>query len=713
MSSRGLPHGPAPNNDETSEATSIAGPLFPGGAGAVPSSLDECIRRGTAWLLEKQEPGGFWAGRLQSNSCMEAEWLLAMHFLGVGGSPRHEKVVRSILNEQREDGSWDVYHGAPCGDINTTVECYAALRACGLEKESAALRRAGTWILDNGELAGIRNFTKYWLALIGEWPWEQTPALPPEQIFLPTWLPLSIYRFASWARGTIVPLSILSARRPVRPLPEGRRLDELFPGGRSNFDFKLPLMQGRASWERCFYLIDRVLHRYRDLGVTPARETAIRACIEWIIRRQEPDGTWCGIQPPWIYSLLALHTEGFGLDHPVIKSSLAAFDSHWFCEHDGGCYLQASESPIWDTILSLRALLDCGLDVRDRPSLQQALEWLLGKQIHTRGDWAVRAPGTNGGGWAFQHYNGYYPDVDDTAVIVAVLAGLRASAPDPGEIDRAIECAVEWILSMQCSNGGWAAFDRDNNEKLVTKIPFCDFGELLDPPSVDVTAHVVEALAVLSYDAAHPAMAKALAYIHGEQESDGSWFGRWGVNHIYGTAAVLPALQATGEDMKKPYVRRAAEWLAGRQNGDGGWGESPASYVDKSLRGVGPSTASQTAWAVMALLALGTHEFDLNISKGVDYLVATQKNGTWEEPFYTGTGFPGYGTGQRLENGDRGGAQGLEMQRAFMLNYTLYRHYFPLMALGRAERHLQAGRQLPKAEPARKTGSKRKGRASA
>lgn len=520
----------------------------------------------------------------------------------------------------RQSGSWDVYHGAPCGDINTTVECYAALRAFGLEKDSGALRKAREWILANGGLTGIRNFTKYWLALIGEWPWEHTPALPPEQMLLPSWIPFNIYRFASWARGTMVPLSILSARRPVRPPAEGRRLDELFPCGRSHFNFKLPLKQGWASWEKSFYLLDRILHHYTDFGIVPSRETAIKACIEWIIRRQEPDGTWCGIQPPWIYSLLALHSEGYGLDHPVMKSGLAAFDSHWFCEHDGGSYLQASESPIWDTILALRALVDCGLDIRGYPSLKRALEWLMEKQIHVKGDWAVKVPKTNGGGWAFQHYNGYYPDIDDTAVIVTVLAQLRASVPNSGEIDRAIQRAVEWILSMQCSNGGWAAFDKDNDAKLLTKIPFCDFGELLDPPSVDVTAHVVEALALLGYDATHPVMAKALAYIHSEQEPDGSWFGRWGVNHIYGTAAVLPALQTVGEDMKEAYILRAADWLAGRQNPDGGWGESPASYVDKSLRGVGPSTASQTAWAIMALLALGTHEFDSSILGGVNYL---------------------------------------------------------------------------------------------
>lgn len=656
------------------------------------SALDRCIREGIAWLVDNQNPEGFWAGRLQSNSCMEAEWLLTMHFLGIGPSPRLDKLVRSILNEQREDGSWHVYYGAPDGDINTTVECYAALRAWGYDKEDGSLRKAREWILSNGGLGAVRNFTKYWLALVGEWPWKETPSLPPELIFMPLWTPFNIYRFGSWARSTMVPLCILSARRPVRPLAPGRRLDELFPGGRARFNFKLPLSKGWLSWERCFYLLDRALHRYVDIGVTPVRESAVRACIEWIVRRQESDGTWCGIQPPWVFSLIALHSEGYSLDHPVMKSSLAAFESHWFWEENGGLYLQASESPVWDTILSMRAFLDCGLELRDCPSLSSSLAWLMGKQIHTWGDWAVTVRNAAGGGWAFEHCNSYYPDVDDTAVILAVLSEMRPSAPDAGGIDRAIERAVEWVLAMQCSNGGWAAFDRNNEGRLVTKIPFCDFGELLDPPSVDVTAHVVEALAVLGYGAEHPAVARALTFIRREQESDGSWFGRWGVNHIYGTAAVLPALQAAGEDMGKPYLRRAAEWLVQRQNSDGGWGESPVSYIDRSMRGVGNSTASQTAWAILALTAIETHDYDPSMRRGVDYLVATQKERTWEEPFYTGTGFPGYGTGKRLENGERSSNQGVELQRSFMINYTLYRHHFPLMALGRARRHLVCAR---------------------
>lgn len=677
--------------DEHSAPEEHRNPVSPS---SLSTMLDEGIRDAVDWLVRDQHPEGYWAGMLQSNSCMEAEWVLGMHFLGIEDDPKRDGVIRAILREQRADGSWEVFHRAPNGDINTTVECYAALRASGLDPESEPLGKAREWILANGGLSSIRNFTKYWLALIGEWPWEGTPAIPPELIFLPPRMPLNIYHFASWARSTIVPLSILSARRPVRPLPEGRRLDELFPRGRAGFDFRLPRKNGWGSWEGFFHLSDHLLRHYARIRRTPWRETAIGACREWIIRRQESDGAWSGIQPPWIYSLLALHIEGYGLDHPIISAGLRAFDAHWSYERNGGIYLQASESPVWDTILSLRALADCGEGRDCPPSITSGVAWLLKKQITSCGDWSVRVRGVSCGGWAFQRANNFYPDVDDTAVALEVLARLRPCVPSEAALDRAIHAARDWLLAMQCSNGGWAAFDRDNDFKLVTKIPFGDFGELLDPPSVDVTAHVIEALAALGYDKASREVAAALEFIRREQEVEGSWFGRWGVNHIYGTAAVLPALQAIGENMSADYVVRAAHWLASRQNADGGWGESPASYMDDSMRGVGESTASQTAWAVMGLTAVDGNLHDDAIRRGIGFLLFTQTGGTWDEPQYTGTGFPGYSVGERVRLRELGPSlkQGTELQRAFMINYNLYRHYFPLMALGRAKDYFKRRR---------------------
>jgi squalene-hopene/tetraprenyl-beta-curcumene cyclase len=388
---------------------------------------------------------------------------------------------------------------------------------------------------------------------------------------------------------------------------------------------------------------------------------------------------------------MALRALGFPLDHPVIDKGLKAFDAHWSYERNGGIYLQASESPIWDTLLALAALLDCNQDIETAPMMGPAIEWILNKQITTGGDWQVKVREVSCGGWAFERENTFYPDIDDTAVAMIVLSRARRFYTDPSRIDRALRLAVDWTLAMQCSNGGWAAFDKDNSNTLVTRLPFSDFGEMLDPPSVDVTAHVVEALGYLGRTLKDPNVAKAVNYIQTEQEADGSWFGRWGVNHIYGTAAVLPALVAVGEDMTAAYVQNAATWIADRQNPDGGWGETCASYMDNTLRGKGDSTPSQTGWAVMALLSAAPRRYDEPIRRGIRYLLTSQKEGTWDEPQYTGTGFPGYGIGARTDLDHNGTTleQGTELSRGFMLNYNLYRHYFPLMALGRARNHFQ------------------------
>jgi len=653
--------------------------------------LDRAIGGALRWLEANQKRDGFWVGILQSNSCMEAQWVLAMHFLGIDNDPKYDGVVRSILKEQRSDGSWEVYYNAPQGDINATIECYAALRASGMDRESEPLSKARQWIFDHGGVEGVRVFTKFWLALIGEWPWQATPSLPPELIFLPSWSPFNIYQFASWARATIIPLCILSARRPVRPLPEGRRLDELFPQGRDSLLRDRSLGDLGLSWETFFTIVDRVLRKYVEFPVKPGRASASRLCAEWIIRHQDADGAWGGIQPPWIYSLMALHAEGYSLDHPVMANGLKAFDAHWSYEKDGAIYLQASESPVWDTLLSLLALFDCDQTPETSPVIQPALDWILRKQVTVPGDWQVKARGIRPGGWAFERANDSYPDVDDTAMALVVLSLLRPLLADTRAIDSALERASEWVVGLQSSNGGWAAFDRDNTLDLMAKMPFCDFGEVLDPPSVDVTAHVVEGLAYLGHGLEDPTIIRALEYIRNEQEPQGSWFGRWGVNHIYGTAAVLPALRAVGEDMSADYVRRAGEWVVTHQNPDGGWGETCASYMDDLLRGKGESTASQTGWALMALLAMDTHEYDGAIKRGLTYLIDNQRDGTWNEPQYTGTGFPVYGLGSRVSLNKAASRldQGAELARGFMINYNLYRHYFPMMALGRARKHFR------------------------
>jgi len=654
-----------------------------------PQQLDAAIAKATDWLDRDQNDQGFWVGMLESSYCMEAEWLLAMHFLGVR-HPRERDLVATLLNAQRSDGSWESYYAAPQGDINATVECYAALRSVGMSADDEPLVRARAWILAHGGLSQVRVFTKYWLALLGEWPWTATPNLPPEVIANPRWW-FNLYNFASWARATLLPLAVLSARRAVRPLPPDRRLDELFPEGRDKMDYRLPRRSSWLSWRRLFVVSDRLLHLYQKIGFTPGREMAINACLGWIVRHQDADGAWGGIQPPWIYSLMALNVEGYTLKHPVVSKGLAALDSHWSYERGGTLHIQASESPVWDTLLALLAMQDCGREFT--PNMQRALDWLLANEVRYYGDWSKKVKGVEPSGWAFERANLHYPDIDDTAVALIVLARLPRTLLDQPHVRATIDRALGWTIAMQSSNGGWAAFDKDNDIPIITKIPFCDFGEALDPPSADVTAHVLEALGLLGFDRHHPAVARGYEFLRKEQEADGSWFGRWGVNHIYGTAAVLPALAGIGEDMTQGYVRRAADWVARHQNEDGGWGETCASYMDDSLRGKGPSTASQTAWALLALLATGNRDYDRPIRRGVGFLVGTQRDdGTWDEPYYTGTGFPGYGFGARMDFRDAKTrariAQGHELQRGFMINYNLYRHYFPLMALGRARTFL-------------------------
>jgi squalene-hopene/tetraprenyl-beta-curcumene cyclase len=655
-----------------------------------PAKLEAAVAKGLGWLDREQNDQGFWAGMLESSYCMEAEWLLALHFLGVR-HPRQQDLVATLRDAQRPDGSWESYYDAPQGDINSTVECYAALRCVGLPPDDEQLTRARNWIFEHGGLSGIRVFTRYWLALLGEWPWNATPNLPPEVVANPRWFPFNIYNFASWARATLLPLAVLSARRAVRPLPPDRRLDELFPEGRERMDYRLPRRGPWWSWRRVFLFSDRFLHIYQRLGVTPFRETAINACLGWIVRHQDADGAWGGIQPPWIYSLMALNVEGYDLTHPVMAKGLAALDTHWTYERGGTLHIQASESPIWDTLLALLAMQDC--DREFTPAMRRALEWVLANEVRYAGDWSKKVPGAEPSGWAFERANLHYPDIDDTAVALIVLARLPRTLLDEPPIRAVIDRALNWVLAMQSTNGGWAAFDKDNDRPIITKIPFCDFGEALDPPSADVTAHMLEALGLLGFDRNHPAVASGYRFLRSEQEADGSWFGRWGVNHIYGTAAVLPALESIGEDLGQPYVRKAADWVAEHQNPDGGWGETCASYMDDSLRGRGPSTASQTAWALLALLAQGSKDYERSIRRGLGYLIDTQRDdGTWDEPYYTGTGFPGYGFGARMDFRDPGTreriAQGTELQRGFMINYNLYRHYFPLMAMGRARKYL-------------------------
>jgi squalene-hopene/tetraprenyl-beta-curcumene cyclase len=625
------------------------------------SDLDVVIERAQDWFRRAQHEPGFWWAELESNATMDAEYVLMTHFLGQRDDAIWQAVAKDIRSYQRSDGSWAMYAGAP-GDLSTTIECYFALRLTG--DAGPHLERAKQFIRERGGIARARVFTRIWLALCGEWRWEDLPAMPPELILLPDRAPISIYRFSSWARATVVPLLVLMTLRPVRPSPVS--LADLR-------GVSAPPRKPTAI-DRVFLGLDAVLRRYHRLPWHPGRDRAIAKAERWILDHQEADGSWGGIQPPWVYSLMALHALGHGADSPALRRGLSGMHDRWMIRFpDGRKRVQACLSPVWDTALALVALLESGMPAAD-VAVANAAPWLRREEVRAPGDWCVWVQGVQPSGWAFEFENDLYPDIDDSAVVLFALD--RAGALDAETRTR----ALAWIFAMQSRSGGWAAFDKDNTSRIPALIPFADFGEMVDPPSADVTAHVVEMLGALGIERSHPAIQRALAYLYAEQEPEGSWFGRWGVNHIYGTGAVLPALAAIGEPMDSLAVRRAVQWLLVRQNADGGFGEGCESYVDRAARGRGSSTPSQTAWALLALVAANRADSP-TARRAAEYLTRTQKDdGSWDETAYTGCGFPGYGVGEQRGARIR---QGREMSSAFLLRYHLYRNCFPLLALGR------------------------------
>jgi squalene-hopene/tetraprenyl-beta-curcumene cyclase len=655
-------------------------------------NLHRAIDRCHEFFRQNQYADGYWWGELESNPTMEAEYLMLCHFLGKTDPERWRKLCNHILKRQQEDGSWGLYYTAP-GDLSTSVECYFALKLAGHSPDSPELAKARNFILSRGGVPKTRVFTKIWLALFGQWDWKGVPNLPPEMILVPPVIPFNVYDFSAWSRPTIVPMMIILSHRPHCPVPDWANLDELYPMPRSETDYSLPKTQSGWGWSRLLYHMDRLAGLYQRLPVHPFRKFAERKVLEWILEHQEADGSWGGIQPPWVYSLIALHYMGFPTDHPVMDKGFNGIDG-FAIEGEETITVQACISPVWDTCLAQLALIESGAEPSGE-MVQRSTRWLLDQQILEPGDWQVRAKNAEPGGWAFEFHNDRYPDIDDTAEVIMALHEVPLASPENDSPRKeAIRRGVRWILAMQSNDGGWGAFDKNNNRKYLSDLPFFDFGEVLDPTSVDVTAHILEMLGKLGYTRDFAPLERAYQYVRRHQEADGSWFGRWGVNHIYGVGAVLPALAAIGEDMDQPYIHRAVDWLLGHQNDDGGWGESCGSYVDESLRGVGPSTPSQTSWALLALVSAG-RESDPSVVRGVNHLLNTQdETGCWDEPYYTGTGFPGYGVGEpppSMPKPGEAGYQGLDMPAGFMINYHMYRAYWPLMALGRYRKKI-AGR---------------------
>lgn len=631
---------------------------------ALPSEeeLKGAICRAQARFLQEQSPEGWWWYELESNVTITAEYLMLFRFLGIKDPAKERKMANYILGQQREDGTWGIYYGAP-GCVSTTTEAYFALKLAGLSPQDPPMEKARRAILEMGGIEATRVFTRIFLALFGQYPWRELPSLPVEIILLPGWFPFSVYDFSSWARATLIPISILLDRRPVVRLPEGQGVEEL--RGAAQRQQARPM--GWLSWDRTFHILDQVLKRLERLPLRPFRARAIRMVEEWILRHQEPTGDWGGIQPAMANSLLALGTLGYGLDHPVVRKGLEALE-RFTIEDQEQIRLQSCISPVWDTPLTCIALLDSGLS-KDHPAFARATEWLLGRQILVDGDWKVKNPKLEPGGWAFEFQNDWYPDVDDTAVVLMALKRMWMDG-DPAQ-DQRIQRGIRWALGMQSRNGGWGAFDVNNDKKILNRIPWADLEANLDPPTADLTGRVLELMGHFGMGKEHPAARAGIRFLKRVQEPDGPWWGRWGVNYIYGTWCVLCGLAAIGEDMTQPYVRRAVRWLKERQNWDGGWGETCDTYRRPELRGTGPSTPSQTAWAIMGLLAAGEANSP-EVARGILYLLAQQdEDGRWPESYFTGTGFPKY----------------------FMIRYHNYRNCFPLMALGRYWQAMGSGRE--------------------
>ena len=634
------------------------------GEGVKGEALDQSIESSQDYLLSVQNSEGYWVDELEANVTISAEYIFFMHFTGRLDPVKQDKVVNYLLHKQREDGSWPLFYGGLC-DINSTVESYMALKMAGLPADREEVVRARQAIFANGGIKKTRVFTKMFLAMFGQLSWDDCPAVPVEIILFPNWFPFNIYEISSWSRGTVVPLSVVRSFEPVHELPEGHDVQELFTGKDQDLGFKpngLPF----TNWRDTFIYLDRFIKFVGKFPFKPLRKKALGKVEEWTLSHQEDEGDFAGIQPAMFNALLALHLLGYPKDHPACVKGMEAVD-RFMLEKDGRLWMQACVSPLWDTAICANALLDSGLP-SDHPALVRAGEWIISKQVTTRGDWKVKNPNAEPGGWAFEFYNELYPDTDDTAEILLFLN--RVEITDNRWKLSECQRAMDWLLRMQSKSGGWGAFDVDNDKEVLNEVPFADHKALLDPATVDVTSRILWMLAKWGFNKQHPQVKRAIDFVKERQEIDGCWFGRWGVNYIYGTFLALNGLRAIGEDMKDRFSRKAVRWLESHQNEDGGWGETCQSYTEPSLRGRYKSTASQTAWALLGLIAADEAQSSV-VERGVAYLIDTQKksgefSGSWWEDEFTGTGFPIH----------------------FFIKYHMYQHFFPLMALSRYRRAL-------------------------
>jgi squalene-hopene/tetraprenyl-beta-curcumene cyclase len=605
-------------------------------------------------LLSKQHEDGYWCGELEADTTLESDYVLLYTLLGTVDQERFQKCANYILRHQLEDGGWSIYAQGP-SNISASVKAYFALKLVGYKADHPALVRARAKILELGGATEVNTFTKIYLCFLGQYDYDAVPAIPPEIVLFPKWFWFNLYEISSWSRAILVPLSICCAKKPFKKIPEEMGIEELFLGGRQKSRMRLHWSKKLVSWRNFFLLMDRLTHWFEAVHIRPLRSIALNQAERWMLERFEMSDGLGAIFPSMLNSIIALRCLGYSLDDPQVIRALDEFEKLGIDEGDT-FRMQPAKSPIWDAAYAMFALGESGLAAND-PRMIKCADWILQKQVRSIGDWKVKNKKGQPGGWYFEFNNEFYPDVDDSAM---VCLGLTQVEHPNGRYQReSVQRAIDWILSMQSRNGGWASFDKDNDKMVFEHIPFADHNAMLDPPTVDITGRILEMLAAYGYDRSHPAVKKGIRFIRQQQEADGSWFGRWGVNYIYGTMLVLRGLEAMGVDLHEPYVQQAAEWLRMIQNADGGWGETCGSYDDPTLKGVGPSTPSQTAWGIMGLLAASDTRSD-SVARGIAYLLRTQnQDGSWDEPSFTGTGFP----------------------RVFYLRYHMYRQYFPLLAL--------------------------------
>ena len=624
--------------------------------------LQKAIASSQDYLLSMQYPDGYWWAELEANVTITSEVLLLYKIWGIDDRLPLKKIEHYLRSQQREHGGWELFYGDG-GELSVSIEAYMALRLLDVPQSDPALIRAKKFIVQRGGISKSRIFTKFHLAMIGCYDWKGVPSIPPWIMLLPENGVFSIYDLSSWARGSTVPLIIVFDREPIFAVEPIITLDELYTEGINSVKYELPC---NNDWTDLFVNLDNAFKLAESFNLVPFRNEGIKAAEKWILERQEATGDWGGIIPAMLNSLLALRSLNYDVNDPIVQRGFAAFGN--FAIETEDCYrVQSCISPVWDTAWCLRALAESGVKP-NHPALVRGGEWLLEKQILDYGDWQVKNNTATPGGWAFEFDNRFYPDLDDSAVVVMALNNL--SLPDEALKKQAIARCLNWMISMQCQAGGWAAFDLDNDKDWLNLLPYSDLKATIDPNTADVTARVLEMVGECHLPMTYYRVKSAISYLIDEQETDGSWFGRWGVNYIYGTSGVLSALAVIAPETCEEHICRGAKWLVSCQNEDGGWGETGFSYHDPSRKGQGDSTASQTAWALIGLLAAVEatgFRAAKSLQRGVEYLIATQReDGTWNEDYFTGTGFPCH----------------------FYIKYHMYQQYFPLLALGRYERWL-------------------------